>query len=179
VKNAIFLSGKAEAGKTTVANMLKKRLENTGNKVVLINFADYLKYVAKKYFNWDGSKNTNGRSLLQKIGTDIVRNRQPKFWAETVARFIDVFSEDFDYFITDDTRFIEEINCLKSYCLPSIAIRVKRLNFENHLTEKQRQHPSETSLDNYPFEYIIESESGLNNLSKEVDKFINSYFKEN
>jgi hypothetical protein len=178
MKSAIFISGKAEAGKTTVANMLKSRLELKGRRVALVSFADYLKYVAKKYFNWSGAKDQSGRELLQKLGTDMVRSRQPDFWANTVARFIRVFCNDFDYFISDDTRFIEEINCLKSYYLPSMSIRVKRIDFENTLTPEQRLHPSETSLDNYQFNYVIESKSGLENLEKKVDKFIEEYLKE-
>jgi hypothetical protein len=176
MKDAIFLSGKAESGKTSTANILKKEFEKMGYKVALISFADYLKFVAQKYFNWDGKKDSDGRTLLQKIGTDIVRSRQPDFWSMTVARFINVFQKDFDFFIADDTRFIEEVNCLKAFYLPSKVVRIKRINFENHLTPKQRLHFSETALDNYNFDYVVESESGLDNLKTEVEKFIDKYY---
>ena len=49
-----------------------------------------------------------------------------------------------------------------SYC-----IRVKRRNEDETewvnpaLTEQQRQHPSETSLDNYVFDYTILNDEGL------------------
>lgn len=178
MKEAIFLSGKAESGKTTSANILKEEFEKAGYRVLLISFADYLKFVAKKYFGWDGKKDINGRTLLQKIGTDVVRKRQPDFWSDTVARFINVFQDDFDFFIADDTRFSEEVNCLKTYYLPSKTVRVERLNFENHLTPEQRLHESETALDNIKFDYVITSESGIDNLSVEVKKFINSIYKE-
>lgn len=178
MRDAIFLSGKAEAGKTATANLLKEEFEKMGYKVLLISFADYLKFVAQKYFDWDGNKDEKGREILQVVGTDIVRKRQPDFWSSTVARFIALFQEDFDFFIADDTRFYEEINCLKTFYLPSTIVRVERPNFENHLTPKQRLHPSETTLDNCNFDYVISAESGLENLSVEVNKFIDSFYKE-
>jgi adenylylsulfate kinase-like enzyme len=52
----VLLSGTAESGKTTVANMLKERLEEDGKKCLIINFSDYLKFIAKAYFGWDGGK---------------------------------------------------------------------------------------------------------------------------
>jgi len=54
-------------------------------------------------------------------------------------------------------------------------LKVVRLNFENDLTPEQRLHPSERALDEFDFDYIIESESGLNNLSTEVDKLYEKY----
>ena len=52
----ILLSGKAESGKTSVAKILKKKLEQENKKVLLVNFADYLKFVSQKYLGWNGIK---------------------------------------------------------------------------------------------------------------------------
>ena len=60
------------------------------------------------------------------------------------------------------------------YDIPVITIRIIRNNFENNLTQEQRNGISETSLDNYTFDYTIRSESGLDNLKFEIDKSLNS-----
>ena len=171
----LLLSGYAESGKTSVANILKKRFEIENKKVLLVNFADYLKFVSQKYLGWNGIKDENGRAILQFVGTDLVRKKQPDFWANTVARLVYVLSDNFDYFIADDARFVEEMECFKNQKASLVTIKIVRLNYENSLTEKQKSHPSETSLDNFVFDYVIESESGLDNLEKEVDKFLIQY----
>jgi len=175
----ILLSGKAESGKTSVAKILKKKLEQENKKVLLINFADYLKFVSQKYLGWNGIKDKKGRGILQFVGTDLARKKQPDFWADTVARLVFVLNDNFDYFIADDARFIEEMECFKDQDVFSTTIKIVRLNYENSLTEKQKQHLSETSLDNFLFDYIIKSESGLDYLEKEVDKFLIQYNNNN
>ena len=65
----IGISGKAESGKSTFASILKKELEKRDKKVLLINYGDFVKFVAKQYYNWNGNKDEIGRALLQKVGT--------------------------------------------------------------------------------------------------------------
>ena len=43
MKKVILISGKAENGKTTTAKILKSRLEENGNKVIITRYAYYLK----------------------------------------------------------------------------------------------------------------------------------------
>lgn len=137
---------------------------------MIIHNADYLKFICKEYFGWDGNKDLKGRTILQHIGTEVVRKREPDFWINIVEEFINVFQEDFDVFIIPDCRFPNEINFLKQFNYDVLTVRVIRLNHENKLTLEQRKHPSETSLDNYNFDYEIVSKSGLDKLEKEVNK---------
>ena len=171
----ICIAGAAEHGKTASAKILKDRLEIDGKRCLIISFANYLKYICKTYYGWDGKKDESGRHLLQYIGTDIVRKKKPTFWVQTVIDFIKVFEDDYDYFLIDDCRFADEISCFKNNGIESLSVRVFRNNYENHLTEEQRMHPSERALDNYKFDYYIESESGINNLSVEVQKMYKLY----
>jgi hypothetical protein len=71
----ILISGKAENGKTTAAELLKTKLEARGNKVVITRYAYYLKDLATRYCSWDGNKDIKGRELLQTLGTDIIRQK--------------------------------------------------------------------------------------------------------
>lgn len=148
----ILISGYAEHGKTLVANTIKKQLEAKGYKVVKGAFADYLKFIAKTYFGWDGKKDEAGRTLLQYLGTDVVRKINPDFWAMAGFNFARTFGSIFDFIIFDDARFPNEVSVFKDSNLSTATIRVERLNedgerFQNSLSQEQRQHPSEISLD--------------------------------
>lgn len=165
------ISGQAQHGKTSVANILKEYLESIGKRVLIINYADYLKFICKEYFKWDGTKSKEGRTILQRIGTDIVRKREPDFWVHSVSNFIDVFREDFDFILIGDCRFVNECEYFK-FDYNVLNIKVTRNNFDNGLTEEQKNHPSERDLDNYPFDVEIISESGLENLEKTVSILI-------
>lgn len=167
----ILLSGKAEGGKTTVALMIKDILENKGKKVLKVAYGDLVKYLCGKYFNWDGNKDTKGREILQQIGTNIIREKNPNYWVDFVIDFVDLFENEYDCTIIDDCRFVNEIERWGS-SWNTTALRVNRPNHISSLTEIQLQHPSETSLDDYNFDFYINSEDGLNNLKIEVDKFI-------
>ena len=175
MSKVILFSGEAEHGKTASAKLLQKELESKSYKCLILSFANYLKFICKTYYGWDGNKDEKGRHILQHVGTDIVRKRKPTFWVQTIIDFIKVFQNDYDYFIIDDCRFPDEITLFKDNDLFAFPIRVLRLNFENKLTPEQRLHASEKALDNYNFDYILTSESGLENLSIEINKLFNKY----
>lgn len=169
----VLLSGKAEHGKTASAEILKKILtEEYDKKVLIMGFADKLKFIAKQYFDWNGKKDEAGRQLLQWLGTDIVRARCPDYWVKSVYDFLTVFGRDFDYVLMHDTRFPNEISYFFDNDIQPFTVRILRLDYDNSLTPQQRLHLSETALDNYPFDLIVASESGLNNLKSIWDWMI-------
>lgn len=168
----ILISGKAEAGKTTTANIIKTFLEEHGKKVACIPYGQYVKDTAKMIWNWDGRKDENGRHMLQWWGTDIVRAQDPNFWVDSVIRLAKVIDKHVDYLIVDDCRFLNEIEAwraVKYVALDPVTdslinrqrfpdiltIRVERPGHENVLTPEQRRHPSETDLDDYIFDITI------------------------
>ena len=53
----ILISGKAQHGKDTVANMICRRLREDSHKVLVTHYADLLKFICTYYFGWDGIKN--------------------------------------------------------------------------------------------------------------------------
>jgi len=169
----VTISGKAEAGKDFTASILKEKLEAMGKKVLIVHYADYLKFLAKQYFGWDGTKSEEGRRILQWLGTDLVRNRQPDFWVDTVCRLLSVLYEDYDFALIPDCRFPNEIDKMKMCFTDTVSLRVGRLNHDNALTPQQRYHPSETALDNYEgIDYSFSAESGREFVEHEVYKFI-------
>lgn len=168
----ILISGKAEAGKTTTANMLKEFFEKRGKKVACIPYGQYVKDTAKLIWDWNGEKDESGRHLLQWWGTDVVRTQDPSFWVDSVIRLAKVIDKHVDYLIVDDCRFLNEIEAWRSVkyvtldegtdALTSrqrfpdiLTVRVERPGHENALTPEQRRHPSETQLDYYLFNVTI------------------------
>ena len=169
MNNTIIISGKAGSGKDTVAQYMKEELEKHGKKVLVIHYGDAVKWVLRDFFNWDGKKDEVGRTLLQRVGTDIVRAAHPGYWTGIVVGLIQAFEpyNDFDVALVPDARFPNEVDIALENLQNCVAVRVERHNEDGtpwinpNLTEDQRKHPSETSLDVYAFDYVIHNDEGL------------------
>ena len=170
----IVISGKAGHGKDMTASYMKEILENHDLRVITIHYADAVKWVLRDYFDWDGNKDEHGRYLLQHIGTDVVRKNYPDFWTKIVAELLVAFDKEnlFDVALVPDARFENEVEITMDTLPDSVCVRVKRENpdgtdWENPaLTDAQKKHPSETSLDNYSFDYVIHNDEGLDTLKE-------------
>lgn len=174
MKKIILLSGKAESGKSSVAKILKRLFEVKGYTSIVVSFASYLKYICREYYGWDGKKSTNGREILQYVGTDVARKIEPDFWVNALWDFIRVFCSTYDYVLIDDVRFKNEAEFFKKKNIPYILIRVYRDDFISHLNSEQLNHQSEIDLDDYPPDIFIGSKSGLENLEAEIEKHIDN-----
>lgn len=175
MKKIFLISGLAQAGKDSTAIFLKQKLPG---KTLILHNADYLKYICKQYLEWDGKKDKSGRTLLQVTGTEKVRFelKRPLFWIEKSCDVIDICKDAYDYFAISDTRYLNEIYYPQARFPGKVfTIRVHRLNFDNGLTEEQKNHISEKELVGFQHNYEIYSESGLDKLEIEVDKFLSAY----
>jgi len=98
-----------------------------------------------------------------------VRARHPNFWTGIVVGLIQAWEpySNFDVAIIPDARFPNEVNISLENLKNSVSVRIERKNPDGTpwinpvLTESQRNHPSETSLDNFAFDYIIHNDEGL------------------
>ena len=169
MKATIILSGKSGSGKDMVAQFMKEALEKHNQKALVIHFADAVKWFCRDFLNWDGKKDEIGRTLLQTVGTDIVRAKHPNFWTGIVVGLIQAYEpyKDFDVAIIPDARFENEVNIALQSLKNCVDVRIERKNSDGSpwinplLTEDQRNHPSETSLDNFAFDYILHNDEGL------------------
>ena len=175
----ITISGKAEAGKDFTASLIKEEFEERGKRVFIIHYADYLKFICEKYFGWDGTKSVEGREILQQVGTNIVRQRMPDFWVNTVVEFLKVFGRDYDVILIPDCRFPNEVEIMKVEFDQFVSLNVIREDHVSKLTEEQLQHPSEIALDGYDFDWTIKSKSGVEALRPEVRYFVDIITKLN
>lgn len=168
----VVISGHAQNGKDTTANFLEKELKDAGKKVLVAHYADLLKYICKTFFNWDGKKDERGREILQYVGTDVIRNKSPDFWVNFIVEMLTLFKDEWDYVLIPDTRFPNEIDRLKQEGFDTVHIRVLRPHFDNQLTEAQKNHPSETALDNTLPDLFVLNNGTLEDLDEQVSNTV-------
>lgn len=173
-----LIGGKARHGKDTVADYLQSYYEEDGFKVARTQVSKYLKAYVKDYFNWDGSDESKPRELLQKLGTDVIRQEmnKPKFFIDRTIEDIGILSSFFDCLIISDIRYPEEFDdIVKRFPEQSVKIMINRVNFDGVLTPQEAVHKSETALDDYhDYDYLIINDS-LKELKETVKQI---YLKE-
>lgn len=174
----ILISGKAMSAKDTTANIMKKQLESIGKKVLICHYADLLKYICKTFFGWDGVKDDKGRSILQYVGTDNIREKCKDYWVKFISDFLNMFYDEWDYVLIPDTRFPNEIDYMKERFGNTYTIRVERPNFVSLLTEEQQNHPSECALDDYKMDTIITNNGTVEDLELKVKHYIEIVLRE-
>jgi len=193
--NLIGISGKIGSGKDTLGIVIKN-CADSGYEIK--KFADKLKDIAclligctrrqleNREFKetplgeeWD---NLTPRKLLQLLGTECGREIiHPNIWVN--ALFADyvcdncgqqecptdeedtgqMIDSSFPNWIITDVRFPNEAQAIKDR--GGIMIRIERPGVESHCGG---QHPSETALDNYNFDYVIENEGSIDELIQKI-----------
>ena len=168
----IMISGKAQHGKDTTAGFLKSALEADGYSVLIAHYGDLVKYVCKTFFGWDGNKDERGRTLLQYVGTDVIRKQDENYWVRFIGKMLTFFNGTWDYVLIPDCRFPNEVDYLREMGLDASHIRVIRKGFVSPLTEEQQAHPSETALDNVTPDYYIYNDGSLDDLRMKVVQWV-------
>ncbi len=170
----IMLAGKARAGKDTTANFIKEYADSNDLKIVNLQFSYYIKMYAKLLTNWDGSEDTKPRTLLQQLGTDIIRDRIDNyFFIDRIINDIKVLSYFADIITISDTRLPEELDKIYNTYNKVVKINIVRDNYNNNLNEMETQHRTETSLDNYSdYNYVIENNGTLDELKNKINDIL-------
>lgn len=168
----IVISGKAQHGKDTTAGFLKAALEADGLSVLIAHYGDLVKYVCKAFFNWDGNKDEYGRTLLQHVGTDVIRKQDENYWVRFIGEMLTFFDGEWDYVLVPDCRFPNEVDYLKNEGFDVKHIRVVRNGFTSPLTAEQQAHPSETALDDVNPDYYIYNDGTKDDLCKKVSQWV-------
>ena len=169
-----LLAGKARTGKDTVASEIVKYYENKQKKVVRLGFSDYIKGYAMKISAWNGEDETKPRDLLQQIGTDIVREKINKdFFINRICEDILVYSYFFDVIVISGARFPNELDIPKNKFKNVTIIKMERPNYQNNLTEKQKKHITEHSLEDYQnYDYLLVNNENIEELQNKTKKIL-------
>lgn len=167
-----ILTGKAQSGKNEATKIIKKCYEHKNKKTIEIAYASYLKQYIKNITNWDGNEETKPRELLQQIGVELIKNQiKENMLIERIVDDIKVYSYFFDVIILSDARFKEEIETIKNKFNNVTVIKI--IGKENKLTELQKNHITETALDNYDkYDYIIENKTTKEELENKIYKVL-------
>ena len=108
------------------------------------------------------------------MGIEVIRNTLHKetFLVDRLCEDIDILKHYFDVFIITDGRLVSEFNLLKERFPEIKIIHVIRNNYDNKLTLKEKEHITETDMENYKdYDYVIENTT-KEHLFKEADKIM-------
>ena len=171
----ILISGAAGSGKDTVAGFLQEKFTKEGYRVLITHFADLVKHVAQSFCGWNGIKDIHGRSVLQIVGTDIVRRWDEDYWVNFIIDMLTLFGGQYDYVLIPDARFPNEVSKIKEKWPDTIHLRVDRKQFKTHLTEEQQHHASETALSSIMPDIWIHNDGDLADLTTMLNDFSTMY----
>ena len=169
-----LIGGKARNGKDTLASFMQEVYESNGKKCCIMHVGNYIKHFAIDYFGWDGNDETKPRTLLQQLGTDIIRQKmnKPLFFINRLKEDIEVLENFFEVAIIADVRLPLEFDEIKKVYPNAIKIHIKRPELISELSEKEQKHITETALDHYDdYDYRITNQT-LEQLKKEAENII-------
>lgn len=177
----IGLSGKAWAGKDTAADFIIKYMKENhpSTSVGRASFAKKLKetvaFLTNTTYELNNSRagkekiampfnKTLGR-LQQDIGTGLRIQVSDDFWVDALFATDSIYSDDLT--IITDVRFPNEKEKIERNHYYGTVIRIERPGYDAN-DGRNLNHPSETSLDETKFEYVIINNGSLEELEAKL-----------
>lgn len=176
VKRIFILGGKARQGKDTVCEYIKDYYKN--QKCLYLPNNYYMRDYAKRIIGWSGEDATKPRELLLELADYARNNIDEHFYIDRTIQDIEIFSNYFDVIIISDARFPYEMTLPKEKFSNVTTIMVKRPNYDNLLSNEQKLHQTETSLDNFTeYDYEIINDGDLEDLKNKTHKLLETIEK--
>jgi len=182
----IAISGKANCGKNTVAEMLVDYLKYKNSKEKIVALADPMKRIVQMMFPEASDECLYGPSELRSQtisdkfkdkNNNVLTHRQAlidlgafgrqynsNIWLNCLVEDCNQ-SKDIDTYIVSDVRFINEFNYLKAAGF--VMIRVLRIDSAkiDDVSEKEQD-----AIKDSEFDYVIENNKTLDDLRKDVKR---------
>lgn len=158
------IGGKAKSGKNTFGKFLREELKSYGYNPCVMHITEPLYSYARNYFEWDEATDKKPREFLQKMGTEIIKEKLNKkfFLLDRLSEDIEILSNFFDVFIITDARLKIEFEELKNRYEDVVSIKIERENYDDELTNEEKEHITETEIATYQdFDYKIKNTSIL------------------
>ncbi len=169
-----LLAGKAGSGKDLMGRYMKTQYDFSGHNTCILHITTPLYEYAKNYFSWNGNMSEKPRQFLQEMGIEVIQKKLGKkfFLLDRLCEDIDILKNFFDVFIITDGRLLFEFEELKCRFPEIKIIHVIRENYDNQLSENEKQHITEVEMDKYKnYDYIVRNTS-KERLFSEVNKII-------
>lgn len=158
------IGGKAKSGKNTFGKFLREELKEYGYHPCVMHITEPLYSYARNYFEYDEQTDKKPREFLQKMGTEIIKEKLNKkfFLLDRLSEDIEILSNFFDVFIITDARLKIEFEELKNRYEDVVSIKIERENYDDELTNEEKEHITETEIATYQdFDYKIKNTSIL------------------
>lgn len=169
--NIIAISGKARAGKNSLADAIGRIGSQFNLEVVNVSFADKLKQIARDNFSlteeqvngndkevFDERWQQTPRQILQKLGEGY-RNISKDYWVDVV---LDKFKSSNKILWTNaDCRYVNEAVKIKE--IGGIVVRVERDSSLRGIVTNPN-HPSEVELDSFSFDDVFDNNGPIEKL---------------
>lgn len=175
-RKVIGITGEKGKGKTTFVHVLSYLLSINGYAATILNFADYIKHVARECFGRDigvihGKLQKADRELLCKIG-DALRGIDENCLVNVVERKI---ANSSGFIIIGDVRLEREAQVVRKHGGVIVRMESKLFNRdENYL----REHLTEKEVARIQCNFKIFNEGTFADLLTEAKKVL-SYFLPN
>lgn len=166
-KTVILINGKAQSGKSTLAELLASKIQNSK----VIHNADSVKELATNFFGWNGVKDDDGRELLIGI-SEVGYDYKDNFWEyKTLSKI-----EDKDeVIIIPDFRYEQTYHFFKEQGFRVIALYVSMTKDINTMNVSMKEHSTEQRL-NIKFDTEFINKFGKEEQLEEfADEFIKYY----
>lgn len=147
-------------------------LQKKGQCVLITHYADLLKYICRKFFGWNGEKDKTGRSFLQYIGTDVIRKQDPDYWVNFLRDMLLFFEGSWDYVLIPDLRFPNELTKLREAGFDVLHLKIVRDSQESELTTSQQKHESETAMDGFVPDILLNNDGDISALRSKITELI-------
>jgi hypothetical protein len=175
----IGLSGYAQVGKDTAAAALvgedfQRRAFADTLRQALVALNPDVKYKGEYFpladlWEWHGYENLRKhapqvRELLQRLGTEVGRNMiGENVWVDATFRTL---KPGQDYVFTD-VRFTNEAEAITAR--GGIIVRIERPGYG-----PANSHPSETAMDDYPWDYVVVNSSSEDVLAWQLQNIVSA-----
>lgn len=170
----IALKGKNGSGKSTVAAMLAKKLDEKGISNKVLSFAEPLKKIVDKAFfpkksplNWENRDEKEvGRNLLETTADAIKENFNFNPFVQQLLNLLDLYYDTTSVIIISDLRFESELSGLQNWLSSGDDLEI--LEITNVLTNSNPIEYDENLI--FSNEIIIFDST----LEKQINTFLES-----
>ncbi len=174
-KYIIGITGEKGKGKTTFVHVLIYLLSINGYSASVVNFADYIKQVARECYGRDigaihGKLSKSDRELLCKIG-DALRSIDPLCLVKVTE--IKIREQNSEFVIVGDVRLEREAEMLRKH--NGIMVRMESHIFARK-EEYLKNHLTETEMSKIKTDFLVMNEGTFADLLTEGKKVLSYFF---